>query len=109
MARHVVWVNEDLCMAYTSQTVPSVVTAESVATFEWRNLHFLVVTREPLFPDQVRTIERVLPKVASVGQFADVVGMVLGRFVRIRTERPSPDIRFEVGLYALARSSRPWR
>jgi hypothetical protein len=109
MARHVVWVNEERWMAYTSQTVPGVATAESVATFEWRNLHFLVVTREPLFPDQVRTIERVLPKVASVGQFADVVGMVLGRFVRIRTERPSPDIRFEVGLYALARSSRPWR
>jgi hypothetical protein len=39
-----------------------------------------------------------MPRVVSVGQFADVVGMVLGRSVRIRTERPSPDIRFEVGL-----------
>jgi len=48
--------------------------------------------------DQVRMIERVLPKVKSVGQFADVVGMLVGRSVRIRTERPSPDIRFEVGL-----------
>lgn len=85
-------------MADQNQTVPSVETAESVATFEWRKLHFRVVTREPLLPNQVRMIERVLPKVKSVGQFADVVGMVLGRSVRIRTERPSPDIRFEVGL-----------
>jgi len=84
-------------MSITSQTVHSVETAESVAMFEWRKLHLHVVTREPLFPDQVRTIERVLPKVKSVGQFADVVGMVLGRSVRIRTERPSADIRFEVG------------
>jgi len=84
-------------MADPSPTVRSVAAAESVATFEWRNLHLHVVTREPLSADQVRTIERVLPKVASVGQFADVVGMVLGRHVRIRTERPSPDIRLEVG------------
>ena len=72
--------------------------AENVATFEWRKLHFHVVTREPLPADQVRLVERVLPKVKSVGQFADVIGMLLGRSVRIRTERPSPDIRFEVGL-----------
>jgi hypothetical protein len=85
-------------MAHTSQTVLNVEAAESVATFEWRNLHLHIVTREPLPPDQVRTIERVMPKVSSVGQFADVVGMVLGRSVRIRTDRPSPDIRFEVGL-----------
>ena len=85
-------------MGYPSETVPIVATAESVATFEWRKLHFHIVTRDPLLPDQVHTIERVLPKVKSVGQFADVVGMVLGRSVRIRTERPSPDIRFEVGL-----------
>jgi len=85
-------------MAHTNQTVRSAAAAESVATFEWRKLNLHVVTREPLFPDQIRTIERVLPKVKSVGQFADVIGMVLGRSVRIRTERPSPDIRFEVGL-----------
>ena len=72
--------------------------AENVATFEWRKLHFHVVTRELLPADQVRLVERVLPKVKSVGQFADVIGMLLGRSVRIRTERPSPDIRFEVGL-----------
>ena len=84
-------------MADPSQTVRSVAAAENVATFEWHNLYLHVVTREPLSADQVRTIERVLPKVASVGQFADVVGMVLGRHVRIRTERPSPDIRLEVG------------
>jgi hypothetical protein len=108
MARHVVWVKGGACMAYT-KTVPSVAPSESVATFAWRNLHFLIVTREPLLPDQVHMIERVLPKVASVGQFADVVGMVLGRFVRIRTERPSPYVRFEAGLFTPARSSRPWR
>ena len=85
-------------MAHTSQTVPGVASAESVTTFEWRKLHFHIVTRDPLLPYQINTIERVMPKVVSVGQFADVVGMVLGRSVRIRTERPSPDIRFEVGL-----------
>ena len=84
-------------MTYSSQTVGSVAAVESVATFEWRNLHLHIVTREPLTVGEIRTIERVMPKVASVGQFADVVGMVLGRFVRIRTERPSPDIRLEVG------------
>ena len=85
-------------MSYSSQTVGRSEAAESIATFEWRKLHFHIVTRDPLLPDQINTIERVMPKVVSVGQFADVVGMVLGRSVRIRTERPSPDIRFEVGL-----------
>ena len=85
-------------MSYSRQTVGRSEAAESIVTFEWRKLHFHIVTRESLMPDQVRMIERVLPKVKSVGQFADVVGMVLGRSVRIRTERPSPDIRFEVGL-----------
>ncbi|MGA3031559.1 MAG: hypothetical protein ABSE58_12670 [Candidatus Limnocylindrales bacterium] len=84
-------------MADLSQTVHSVAAEESVTTFEWRHLHLHIVTREPLSSDQVRTIERVLSKVGSVGQFADVVGMVLGRSVRIRTKRPSPDIRLEVG------------
>ncbi|MGD0863445.1 MAG: hypothetical protein ABSA21_11920 [Candidatus Limnocylindrales bacterium] len=85
-------------MADPSQTARSVAAEESVATFEWHHLSLHIVTREPLTVDQVRMIERVLPKVASVGQFADVVGMVVGRSVRIRTERPSPDIRLEVGL-----------
>jgi hypothetical protein len=84
-------------MADPSQTVGSVAAAESVATFEWHNLHLHVVTRAPLPPDQARTIERALPKVANVGLFADVVGMVLGRYVRIRTRRPSPDVWLEVG------------
>jgi hypothetical protein len=85
-------------MVDPSQTVSSVADAESVATFDWRNLHLHIVTREPLSADEVRTIERVLPKVASVGLFADVAGMLLGRSVRIKTERPSPDTRLEVGL-----------
>ncbi len=85
-------------MADPTETVRIVAALESVAMFEWRNLHLHIVTRDPLSADDVRTIERVLPKVASVGQFADVVGMVLGRHVRIRTERPSLDIRLEVGL-----------
>jgi len=84
-------------MSEASQTVPSVAIAESVATFEWRKLHLHVVTREPLSVGDGRTIERVLPKVTSVGQFADLVATVLGRQVRIKTERPSPDIRLEVG------------
>jgi hypothetical protein len=84
-------------MVEPSQSVSVVAAAESVATFEWRNLHLHIVTRDPLSADEVRTIGLVLPKVASVGHFADVVGMVLGRSVRIKTERPSPDVRFEVG------------
>ena len=75
----------------------SIAPAESISTFEWHGLHLHVVTGEPLPADQARTIERALAKVRSVGQFADVLGMVLGRHVRIRTERPSPDIRLEVG------------
>lgn len=89
-------------MTDPSQTVRTVAPAESMSTesmstFEWHSLHLHVVTREPLSLDQVRTIQRALAKVASVGQFADVLGMILGRSVRIRTERPSPDIRLEVG------------
>jgi hypothetical protein len=84
-------------MADPSQTVSIVAAAESVATFEWHQLHLHVVTREPLSADQVRTIQRTLPKVASVGMFVDLLGMLLGRSVRIKTERPSPDIRLEVG------------
>ena len=85
-------------MADSSPNVRRAAAEESVATVEWRNLHLHVVTREPLASDELRTIERASPKVASVGQFADLLGIVLGRRVRIRTERPSPDIWFEVGL-----------
>jgi hypothetical protein len=90
-------------MTDPSQTVrgiaaaETVAAAESVSTFEWHGLHLHVVTREPLSAEDVRAIERTLKKVPSVGLFADVLGMMLGRSVRIRTERPSPDIRLEVG------------
>ena len=84
-------------MTGPNPTVHSVAAAESIVTFEWRNLHLHVVTREPLAAEHVRTIERMLPKVASVGQFADLLSMVLGRHVRIRTDRPSSDIRLEAG------------
>jgi hypothetical protein len=83
-------------MADPIQIIARVEDEESVATFEWRKLHLHVVTRDPLSADQIQTLDRALKKVASVGLFADVVGMVLGRSVRIRTERPSPDIRLEV-------------
>ncbi len=56
-----------------------------------------MVTGEPLPADQARTIERMVRKVPSVGVFADLVGMVVGRHVRVRTERPSPDVWFDVG------------
>jgi hypothetical protein len=72
--------------------------AESVETFEWRNLRFRVVTAEPLLVGQVQALRQTLPKVASVGMFAGVLGMIVGRRVRIRTVRPSPDVTFEVGL-----------
>lgn len=84
-------------MVHGNETVWSTSAAESIETFEWRGLHFHVITATPLLADQVSTIRRTLPKVASVGRFADLLGMVLGRHVRIKTERPSPDIRFEVG------------
>ncbi|HEX7490899.1 MAG TPA: hypothetical protein VF337_04285 [Candidatus Limnocylindrales bacterium] len=85
-------------MADAIQTVRPVGDAENAATFEWRGLHLHVVTLDQLTDEQVRMIARALPKVTSVGMFADLVGMILGRSVRIRTKRPSPDIRLEVGL-----------
>ena len=85
-------------MAHPSETVRDTGVAANVETFEWRGLRFHVVTAEPLLVDQVRTIRQTLPRVASVGMFADVLGMVVGRRVRIRTVRPSPDVSFEVGL-----------
>jgi hypothetical protein len=56
------------------------------------------VTRDPLSPEQIRTLRKALPRIERVGVFAEVVAMILGRHVQIRTVRPSPDIRFEVGL-----------
>ena len=70
---------------------------ESIETFAWRDLRFHVVTADPLTADQLRILRQTLPKIDRVGIFADVLAMILGRHVRIRTERPSPDIRFEVG------------
>lgn len=84
-------------MADPGQNIRTVVADESIATFEWRGLHLHVVTREALPADQVRTIQRMMAKVPSVGVFADLLGMVLGRHVQIRTERPSLDVRLEVG------------
>jgi hypothetical protein len=78
-------------------TAETIADSESISTFEWRGLHLHVVTREPLSASEVLTIERILKKAGSVGLFASVLGMMLGRSVRIRTERPSPDIRLEVG------------
>jgi hypothetical protein len=80
-----------------SRPVPGIETEDSVATFEWQKLHLHVVTLEPLSPDQVFTIERALRRVSSVGSIADLLSTILGRSVRIRTERPSLDIRLEVG------------
>jgi hypothetical protein len=69
---------------------------DSIETFSWHDLRLHVVTREPLSPDQLQTLRRALNKIDRVGQFAELVAMVLGRHVQIRTKRPSPDIRFEV-------------
>jgi hypothetical protein len=69
---------------------------ECIETFEWRQLHFHVVTANPLTADQVKTLKRAVRKIERVGIFAEVVAMILGRHVQIRTVRPSPDIRFEV-------------
>jgi hypothetical protein len=84
-------------MVDQGRDVRTVVAEESVTTFEWRGLHLHVVTREALQADQVRTIERMVSTSPSVGAFADLLGMVLGRHVRVRTERPSVDVRLEVG------------
>ncbi len=65
-------------------------------TFAWHDLRFHVITPEPLTADQIRLIRRAVPNLPSVGRFADLVGMIVGRHVRIRSERPSPDVTFEV-------------
>jgi hypothetical protein len=84
-------------MVDSGQSVPTLAAVESVVTFGWRDLRLHVVTREPLSGEQLHTIERMVRRVPSVGVFADLLGMVLGRHVRIRTQRPSPDVRLEVG------------
>jgi hypothetical protein len=80
----------------TTDLVRSPDAQECVETFEWRDLHFHVVTAHPLTSDQVKTLRRAIRKIERVGIFAEVVAMILGRHVQIRTVRPSPDIRFEV-------------
>jgi hypothetical protein len=77
---------------------PDTTRAVSVAEFAWHDLRFRVVTTDPLTDDQRHVIEGALPKIGSVGRFADVLGIVLGRRVRVRGERPSPEVTFEVGL-----------
>ena len=91
-------VPEDCLLPDLSNAVDRVEAAESVVSFRWRDLRFHVVTREPLCAQELHTIEGLARKVTSVGMFADALAMVTGRSVRIRTERPSPDVRFEVGL-----------
>jgi hypothetical protein len=81
----------------TADAVRTANPPEYIETFTWHDLRFHVVTGEPLTADQIRTFGQTLPKVTRVGRFAEMVAMVLGRHVQIRTERPSPDIRFEVG------------
>ena len=80
------------------EILPVAVSDVSVATFAWRDLRFHVVTKDPLTGEQERAIRQTLPRVATVGRFADVLGIILGRRVRIRTDRPSRDVSFEVGL-----------
>ena len=85
-------------MTEPRQSPPDTTRAVSVAEFAWHDLRFRVVTTDPITDDQRHVIEGALPKIGSVGRFADVLGMVLGRRVRIRGERPSPEVTFEVRL-----------
>lgn len=72
-------------------------TSATVETrFEWRNLRFVVVTPQPPTESQLGYIRGLLPRLQRVGLFADALGLVFGRHVRIRTTRPSPNIWFEV-------------
>ena len=84
-------------MTDPSQSPPSAGSGEWVTTFVRGKLNLRVVTLAPLSPDEVHALERALPKSGSVELFAEIVSTVLGRHVRIRDERPSPDIRLEVG------------
>ena len=84
-------------MINSGQAVRTGATDQSIVTFAWRDLRLQVVTREPLSADQVRAIEGMAGKVPSVGVFADLVGMVVGRHIRVRSERPSREVRLEVG------------
>ena len=84
-------------MTDPGRTIPGVDRSASRTTFDWRGLHLHVITADALTPDQVRTIQRALRWIESVGQFADLLGMVLGRRVRITTDRPSTEVRLDVG------------
>jgi hypothetical protein len=85
-------------MTETREAPPTAAPGTSVVTYAWRDLRFHVVTTDPITGEQASAIRQTLPRVASVGQFADLLGIILGRRVRIRTERPSLDVSFEVGL-----------
>jgi hypothetical protein len=67
-------------------------------TFEWRDLRFHVLTRDPPTDAQLAFLRQVLSRVDRVGLFADALGYTFGRHVQIRTTRPSPDIWFDVGI-----------
>lgn len=82
-------------MTDTSDIHPVAAPVTSTETFVWRDLRFHVVTPDPLTPEQIRTIQRAIPKIPSVSRFADLLGFPLGRHVRIHTERPSPDVTFD--------------
>lgn len=84
-------------MPYTSQTDRTAGATENGETFHWRGLQFHVVTPDPMTREQVDLIRKATGSIASVGRFADLLGIVFGRHVTIRGERPSTDIRFEVG------------
>jgi len=66
--------------------------------FEWRDLQFHVVTHEPLTEPQLLFLRQRLRSLDRVGSFADALAYTLGRRVKIRTTRPSPDIWFDVGI-----------
>jgi hypothetical protein len=67
-------------------------------TFEWKDLRFHVVTREPPTESELVFMRQVLRRLDRVGSFADALGVIFGRRVNLRTTRPSPEVWFEVGL-----------
>jgi UTP-glucose-1-phosphate uridylyltransferase len=92
------WAPRSVIVTEPRQRPQGATHAVSVAEYAWHDLRFRVVTPDPLTDDQRHVIEGALPKIGSVGSFADVLGIVLGRRVRVRAERPSPEVTFEVGL-----------
>jgi hypothetical protein len=67
-------------------------------TFEWRELSFHVLAREPPTESELAFMRQVLHRLDRVGSFADALGLIFGRRVQLRTTRPSPEVWFEVGL-----------